>query len=176
MTTVKDFIFTGDKAQFWREVKHEPNPSRCAYEVAETGRMTHWYQCNHKPVETIEGYGFCKTHAGIVKRKLGIKRDTTIRYAASFEYGKPFLAELEVVKETDHTIEISKVTNVLGDAHLFTGSSRKDGRWMNVYEFFDTAKEAHRWLLKEAEEHVADCKKSFKSAEEVYNKLLRGGL
>jgi hypothetical protein len=46
--------------------------SRCAYRVGvkTPGVLgTDFHQCDRKPVETIDGFGFCKQHAKVVQKE-----------------------------------------------------------------------------------------------------------
>lgn len=175
--TVKDFIYKGGRHSHLSNFVAKLDPLRCAFDVAEHGRITDWHQCTRKPVEEVDGYKFCKVHAREVKRKLGREQEFIIRYVASFSQGQPFLAVLKVVRETLYTIDIAGIEPVIGKEYgISTGFRRKDGEWMRKFEFFNTANEAHQWLLKRAENSVVFCKKELEKAEEVRFKLSTMGL
>lgn len=171
MTTVKEFIFTGGNFHRFSTKPAKLDPARCSFSVAEYGRVTDWHQCERAVVEEVDGYGFCTVHAREVKRRLGKEQETFVRYVASFKNGKPFLAELDVVRETEKTIDISGIRKLIGDDMLFTGNQRKDSRYTNCYKFFDTVDEGLGWLSKEALERVNYLAKELGRAKVVYEDL-----
>lgn len=51
--------------------KHAPlTRETCAYAVADGGRLVTFHQCTRRPTETIDGYGFCRQHAAMVRQRL----------------------------------------------------------------------------------------------------------
>lgn len=149
----------------------------CSFSVYEYDRAGDRHQCTRKIVEMIDGYGFCKTHAAEVKRRLGKTVATETRYAARFSHGEPSLLELEVISETDKTIEIQSVKTILGSSYgLYAGKLRKDLQYTRQYEFFVFATAAHQWLTDKALEYVESCQKQAEKAIHTYNKLVDKGL
>ncbi len=42
----------------------------CRYSVHNEGRSVSFHQCRRKPTEKVEGFGFCRQHAKMVKEGL----------------------------------------------------------------------------------------------------------
>lgn len=168
----EDYIHTGPRNN-WYKGEYKPDLTRCRYSVAEYGRVTDWHQCTRKPVENVEGYGFCKIHSDEVKTKLGIRNDSTkTKYAAAFYYGKPILVELKIFGETEKTIDIESVNELMGSAFgLYKGKSKKNSQYTAKYEFFDDFNMAISYLYTESESHVQTTLLAYEAAIQVRNKL-----
>lgn len=173
MAKVTDFIYRGSVENHIMRIKTELDPSRCSFNVAEYGRITDWHQCNAKPVEKIDGYGFCVRHARKVNQELGRLKPNMIRYAASFTNGEPVLIELMVESETKETIFITSVKNLIGrDYAIGAGLVRKNSQYTISYKFFGNKNEAIGYLIGKADDHVRELYRATERAEETHKKLL----
>lgn len=146
-------------------VSVDKDGSRCVAIVHEKGRGARFYQCQRNGSETVEGYLFCSQHATNIKTRLGIKVDSFTKWAVSSEYDSPGMAKVQVISETEKTINIQSSKEVFGTMFLSTGQQSKRSSWNRRIRFFDTAQEALEWLI---EEYV----KSLQAAEDRISNII----
>jgi len=129
---------------------------RCAKGIY--GERGNHHQCNKNIVETIEGYGFCFAHAKQIKIELGLITTGKIIYYTNMSYDEPVLAELLVESETESTINILEVKNILGKTYTFSkGKSKKHSEYTRGCRYFENLKDA-----------VSDLIERSQNLEEVY--------
>jgi hypothetical protein len=170
--TVQDFVYKPRRSVYFSQDRQN-DKKRCEFSVAEIGRMTDWHQCSRKPAEFIDGIGFCKQHAAEVKMKLGYKVETTVKYAASFEYGRAALAKLQIASETDATIDIRSGEDIIGSMYIMQGKQSKKSQYNAARFFADDYKDALLWLYRQSEVRWISARQSLDEAVETMNKLAR---
>ena len=91
---IEMFVYDG---QSYRKAKH--NEDYFAFNLID--RFQH-YQCRKKPVEQVQGYGFCKAHAEEVKGRLGLLEASLKAWEISkFDLR---VKEIDIVRHTDKRI------------------------------------------------------------------------
>jgi len=168
--TVKEYIYK--PSSYNADPNHKNDKSKCEAEVSDhDSRMASYSQCSRKPVEFIEGIGFCKLHAIKVKRGLGILDANITKFVAELKYGEPALAKLTISSETEKKIDIQSSENIIGNIYIFTGYQNKADRFSHNRQYFDDMDSALKWILKQCKGAVEYNEKEFKDSIETLNKI-----
>ena len=91
--------------------------------------------------------------------------DGKVVYAASWNYGSPNLAKINVEKETPKTITVGEYETLRG--YLYFGKRTMKNR----YFFADTLAEALAWLLEKARKNVIRRREAAQKADELVIEL-----
>lgn len=153
-------------------VSTKNDEKRCQFSVWEQGRGAFNHQCSKKPVETIDGVGFCKTHAEEVNLRLGKLKPTKQRFVACFESGDPKLAKIDVFSETEKRINILGIEKIMGDLYLGVGLQDKNTAFMNGKEYFDDMNDAIAFLISKSQAHISRLESDLVEANKTQRGLL----
>ena len=169
--TIEDFVYT--PRSIWTSKNWKPDLKRCRYSVSDIGRMISWHQCTRKAVEDVEGYGWCKAHATTIKALFELSEgETFIKYAATFDYEKPILIELQLFSETEKMMNVSSAKNLMGDYNQFiSGQQMKNSRYLRSYKYFDQYNESLVWLYNQALSSHLNKEKEMEKLKDVINSL-----
>lgn len=94
-------------------------------------------------------------------------------YIASFEYGKPRLARVELIKETPKTYTVDGKSKVqLLDSYVYHPEriSKSDGK----YYVAKTKQEALNWLIEKMNRYIEREKKGLEQARKTKRNLEKG--
>lgn len=142
MANIKQFL---PHANFGR--KAELDTTRCSYGV---WNGYGWYQCQNAANEEIEGYGFCQSHAVIVKGQLG--QAEIIGYFYQIEsYGKG-IKQIPYTKRTNSFYWDEKGYKTKIDRHYSS-------------KLFETYEEAIEYKHKSLKDAVISSKRRAEEAE-----------
>jgi hypothetical protein len=149
---------------------HKNDKSRCEAEVSDhDSRSASYYQCRNKPVEFIQGIGFCKAHALKVNRGLGLLKANATKYVAELRYNEPCISRLSIASETEKRIDIISSKKLIGDLWITEGLQNKNDRYSHDREYFDNYESALMWLLKESQSELESAETNLDVA--IKNKL-----
>lgn len=72
MRDIKWFVY--EPLDWQKRVGYTVRKDNCRAQVHEAGRSVMFRQCMRKPTEIIDGYGFCKQHAKIIRENLELHK------------------------------------------------------------------------------------------------------
>lgn len=91
------------------------------------------------------------------------------KWAASFRYGNPSLAEVEIISETNKIYQIGKYLDIFGIGMYLNKRERKVNRKIKWFDYFT---EALLFLVEQEENHIQTLRKDLDTSIKTHAELV----